>query len=120
MAPTSLNRFIHSSRARSEGASLVTFCRIYWLLPLGSVSGVPRRKLLTLALGESLCDTYATYRACLPRSELGIEGLLSFVLGNEKKQGGWTRMVHVLQRHGAHRSARANPIQPCALAARAR
>lgn len=85
-SPTSLDRFTHSPRARSEGASLVTFCRIYGLLPLGNVSGVPRRKLLTLELGESLCDTYETYRACFPRSELEIEELLSFVLGIAKNE----------------------------------
>lgn len=80
-SPTSLDRFTHSPRARAEGASLAAFCRIYSLLPLGNIVGVPRRKLLTLELGERLCDTYETYRACLPQSELEIEQLLSFVLG---------------------------------------
>lgn len=80
-SPTSLDRFTHSPRARSEGAALVTFCRIYELLPLGDIAGVPRRKLLTLELGERLCDTYEAFRGCLPRCELEIEELLSFVLG---------------------------------------
>lgn len=80
-SPTSLDRFTHSPRARAEGASLAAFCRIYGLLPLGNIVGVPRRKLLTLELGERLCDTYETYSACFPRSELEIEQLLSFVLG---------------------------------------
>jgi hypothetical protein len=79
-SPSSLNRFTHSSRARAEGASLAAFCRTYGLLALGRIPGVPRRKLLTLELGERLCDTYETYRACFPRSELEIEELLSFVL----------------------------------------
>lgn len=80
-SPTSLERFTHSPRARAEGASLAAFCRIYGLLPLGNVSGVPRRKVLSLELGERLCDTYETYRACFPPSDLEIEELLSFVLG---------------------------------------
>lgn len=80
-SPTSLDRFTHSPRARAEGAALAAFCRIYGLLPLGNIAGVPRRKLLTLELGERLCDTYETYCGCFPRSELEIEQLLSFVLG---------------------------------------
>lgn len=63
-----------------RAASLAAFCRIYGLL-LGNIAGVPRRKLLTLELGERLCDTYETYRACFPPSELEIEELLSFILG---------------------------------------
>jgi hypothetical protein len=77
-SPSSLGRFTHSPRARSEGAVLAIFCRIYRLLPLELE--VPRRKLLTLELGERLCDTYETFRACFPRCELEIEQLLSFVL----------------------------------------
>lgn len=80
-SPTSLERFTHSPRARSEGAALAAFCRIYGLLPLVNITGAPRRKLLTLELGERLCDTYETYRGCFPRCELEIEELLSFVLG---------------------------------------
>jgi hypothetical protein len=79
-SPSSLDRFTHSPRARAEGACLAAFCRNYGLLPLGNIAGVPRRKLLTLELGERLCDTYETYRACFPRSELEIEELLSLVL----------------------------------------
>jgi hypothetical protein len=51
-SPTSLGRFTHSPRARSEGAVLAIFCRIYGLLPLGTPAGVSRRKLLTLEFGE--------------------------------------------------------------------
>jgi hypothetical protein len=80
-SPTSLDRFTHSPRARAEGASLAAICRIYGLIPLEDIVGAPRRKLLTLELGERLCDTYETYRACFSRSELEFEQLLSFVLG---------------------------------------
>ena len=80
-SPSSLGRFTHSPRARSEGAVLAVFCRIYGLLPLGSLAGLPRRKLLTLEFGERLCDTYESYRGCFPWSKFEIEELLSFAIG---------------------------------------
>lgn len=80
-SPSSLSRFTHSPRARSEGAVVAGFCRTYGLLPLGSAAGVPRRKLLTLELGERLCDTYESYRGCFPWSKFEIEELLSFAIG---------------------------------------
>lgn len=80
-SPTSLARFTHSPRARSEGAVLAVFCRIYELLPLGTLAGISRRKLLTLEFGERLCDTYESYRACFPWVKLEIEELLSFAIG---------------------------------------
>lgn len=80
-SPTSLSRFTHSPRARSEGAVLAVFCRIYGLLPAGSLTGLSRRKLLTLEFGERLCDAYESYRACFPWVKLEIEELLSFALG---------------------------------------
>ena len=80
-SPSSLGRFTHSPRARSEGAVLAGFCRIYGLLPLGSPAGLPRRKLLTLEFGERLCDTYESYRGCFPWSEFEIEELVSFAIG---------------------------------------
>lgn len=80
-SPTSLSRFTHSPRARSEGAVLAVFCRIYGLLPVGSLAGVSRRKLLSLEFGERLCDAYESYRACFPWVKLEIEELLSFALG---------------------------------------
>jgi len=79
-APSSLSRFTHSPRARSEGAVLAGFCRTYGLLPLGRPV-LPRRKLLTLELGERLCDTYESYRGCFPWSKFEIEELLSFAIG---------------------------------------
>ena len=80
-SPTSLGRFTHSPRARSEGAVLAVFCRIYGLLPLASLVGLSRRKLLTLEFGERLCDTYESYRGCFPWSKFEIEELLSFAIG---------------------------------------
>ncbi|MGH7108409.1 MAG: hypothetical protein ACREFT_18090 [Acetobacteraceae bacterium] len=79
-APSSLARFTHSPRARSEGAVLAGFCRTYGLLPLGG-PGIPRRKLLTMEVGERLCDTYESYRGCFPWSKFEIEELLSFAIG---------------------------------------
>lgn len=80
-SPTALGRFTHSPRARSEGAALAVFCRIYGLLPLGSRTAFSRRKMLTLDFGERLCDTYESYRACFPWVKLKIEELLSFAIG---------------------------------------
>lgn len=80
-SPSSLGRFTHSPRARSEGAVLAVFCRIYGLLPLASRAVGPRRKMLTLEFGERLCDTYESYRACFPWVTLKIEELLSFAIG---------------------------------------
>lgn len=80
-SPHSLRRFTHSPRARSEGAVLAVFCRIYGLLPLGNVAGTSRRKLLTLEFGERLCDTYESYGGCFPWSKFEIEELLSFAIG---------------------------------------
>ncbi len=80
-SPTSLGRFTHSPRARSEGAVLAVFCRIYGLLSLASRGAVARRKLLTLEFGERLCDTYESYRGCFPWVKLKIEELLSFAIG---------------------------------------
>jgi len=80
-SPTSLGRFTHSPRARSEGAVLAVFCRIYGLLALASLVGLSRRKLLTLEFGERLCDTYESYRGCFPWSKFEIEELLSFAIG---------------------------------------
>lgn len=78
--PRAIAHVFGSVHPLAAGASLAAFCRIHGLL-LGNIAGVPRRKLLTLELGERLCDTYETYRACFPPSELEIEELLSFNLG---------------------------------------
>lgn len=80
-SPSSLSRFTHSPRARSEGAVLAVFCGIFGLLPIGKPTIQPRRKLLTLEFGERLCDTYESYRACFPWVKLEIEELLSFAIG---------------------------------------
>ncbi|SRR5579883_176629 len=85
-SPTSLGRFTHSPRARSEGAVLAVFCRIYGLLRLGTPAGVSRRKLLTLEFGERLCDTYEAYRGCFPWSKFEIEELLSFAIEIAKNE----------------------------------
>lgn len=85
-SPTSIARFTHSPRARSEGAVLAVFCSIYGLLPLGALAAVSRRKPLTLEFGERLCDTYEAYRGCFPWSKFEIEELLCFAIEIAKSE----------------------------------
>lgn len=80
-SPTSLGRFTHSPRARSEGASLAAICRIYGLLAPGAVTGDVRRAFLTLELGERMYLAYETFCACFPQIGLHFEELLTFVIG---------------------------------------
>lgn len=80
-SPTSLARFTHSTRARSEAASLAAICRIYGVLLPGDLAGFPRRKLLPLELAERLCLAYETFCACFPQIELEFEELLNFAVG---------------------------------------
>lgn len=80
-SPTSLERFTHSLRARSEGATLATFCRIYGALPATAFTGSSQRIRLTLDFGERLCLAYEAYRACFPKTDLEIEELLCLVQG---------------------------------------
>lgn len=80
-SPTSLERFTCSPRARSEGAAIVAFCRLYGGVLPSQLTRVPRHKLLTLELGERLCPTYEAFHACLPQCKLEFEDLMSLVLG---------------------------------------
>lgn len=76
-SPSSLARFMHSPRARGEGAALAAFCRAYHVLPAKAL----RRSRLTLEFGERLCAAYEAYRACFPQADITIEELLTLVLG---------------------------------------
>jgi hypothetical protein len=80
-SPSSLERFTHSPRARSEGAALVAFCRIHGALLPPIPSGNATLSFLTLEFGERLSLTYEAYRACFPRCELEIEELLCLTIG---------------------------------------
>ena len=80
-SPRSLDRFTHSLRARSEGATIAAFCHAYRILPMRTASSMARRSRLTLEFGERLCAAYEAYRACFPQSDIAIEEFLSLVLG---------------------------------------
>ena len=80
-SPPSLDRFTHSLRARSEGATIAAFCRAYRILPMRTASRIARRNRLTLEFGERLCAAYEAFCACFPQSDIAIEEFLSLVLG---------------------------------------
>ncbi len=80
-SPRSLDRFTHSLRARSEGATIAAFCHAYRILPMRATSRTARRNRLTLEFGERLCAAYEAYCACFPHSGIAIEEFLSLVLG---------------------------------------
>ena len=80
-SPRSLDRFTHSLRARSEGATIAAFCHAYRILPMRTTPHNSRRSRLTLEFGERLCAAYESYCACFPRSDIAIEEFLSLVLG---------------------------------------
>lgn len=79
-SPRSLDRFTHSLRARSEGATIAAFCHAYRILPVRTASRMAHRSRLTLEFGERLCAAYEAYRACFPQSDITIEEFLSLVL----------------------------------------
>lgn len=80
-SPRSLDRFTHSLRARSEGATIAAFCHAYRILPMRTAPRTSRRSRLTLEFGERLCAAYEAYCACFPRSDIAMEEFLSLVLG---------------------------------------
>lgn len=78
--PTSLERFIHSPRARSESAALAAFCRVYDERLRGDLPGASRQTMLTLELGERMIPAYEAFRACFPECEFPFEELTEFQL----------------------------------------
>lgn len=78
-APQSFAVFFHSSRARSEGASLAVLCRRYNAIPIAG-SGLTKESL-SLELGERLCVAFEVYQACFPASRLEFEQSLLLAVG---------------------------------------
>jgi hypothetical protein len=78
-APTSLETFTHSPRARSEGAALASSYLVYETTS-PRAGGTPANGL-SLEAGERLCEAYEAYRACFPGSGLDFEELLALVAG---------------------------------------
>lgn len=79
-SPSSLSRYIHRPRARSEGAVLAAFCRIHGVALPGHLAHSPRESLLTLELGERLCPTYEAFCACFPQCTLDFERVVNLIL----------------------------------------
>jgi hypothetical protein len=78
-APSSLETFTHSPRARSEGAALASSYLVYEAL-CHCTAGAPAPGP-SLEAGERLCEAYEAYRACFPQSGLDFEELLALVAG---------------------------------------
>ena len=78
--PSSLERFMHSSRARSEAAALAVFCRVYDERLRGDRAFVSQRTTLTLELGERMIPAYEAFRACFPECKFPFEELTEFQL----------------------------------------
>jgi hypothetical protein len=96
-SPKSLTVFFHSSRARSEGASLAVFCKMLNAVPSRRIANATKN-FLSFELVERLCEAFEAYRACFPSSDLEFEQVLLLVvalaegdaiaLGNCGKCGG--------------------------------
>ena len=80
--PSSLEKFTHSARARTEGAVLAVYCRIHQVIP--RQGALAAGTALSLEFGERLCDAYEAYRACVPDPAVQFEELLSLVFGLAK------------------------------------
>lgn len=78
-SPISPNRYIHPPRTRSESAVLAAFCRTYGVALPGHLAHAPRKRLLTLELGERLCPTYEAFCACFPQSTLDFEKAVTLI-----------------------------------------
>jgi hypothetical protein len=82
-SPKSLSVFLHSPRARSEGASLAVLCRILKVLPTKGLN-TNARNVFSLESGERLCEVFEAYRTCFPASDLEFEEVLLLAIGLAK------------------------------------
>jgi hypothetical protein len=86
---SSLQIFIGSSRARAEGAALVSLCAVFGLPVERHGLSVPT--IVSLDFTERLCEIYEAYRACFPQTEMELEELVmlrdTLVLGDELQLG---------------------------------
>jgi hypothetical protein len=86
---SSLEIFLGTPRARSEGAALVSLCAVFGI-PIER-HGVSVPKIVSLDFTERLCETYEAYRAGFPATELELEELVmlrdTLALGSELQLG---------------------------------
>ena len=70
-----LGVFLASSEARAEGAALASLCLLFEIPIELNVPSMP--KIVSLAFGERLCETYEAFCACYPRTEVQLEELIA-------------------------------------------
>jgi len=70
-----LSVFLINSRARAEGAALVSLCSSFDIPIRPNVASIP--KAISLDFGERLCETYEAYCACYPKTEVRLEELIA-------------------------------------------
>src|SRR5258708_27345920 len=71
---SSLELFLGSSRARAEGAALVSFFSLFEIPIDRSTPALPKHASLDFT--ERMCETYEAYRACIPSTEIEFEELV--------------------------------------------
>ncbi len=71
---SSLELFLGSSRARAEGAALVSFFSLFEIPIERSAPALPKHA--SLEFTERMCETYEAYRACIPSTEIEFEELV--------------------------------------------
>ena len=85
-SPISLSRYVRPPHARSEGAVLAAFCRIYGVTLPRHLVNAPRKSQLTLELGERLCPTYEAFCACFPECTLDFERVVNLIVALAKDE----------------------------------
>lgn len=81
--PRSVELFLRTARARSEGAAIVSICIAFGALPryLHCQAGVQPR----LDIADRLCEAFEAFRTCIPHSTFDFEELL--LLARELEAG---------------------------------
>lgn len=70
-ARSSLESFLGTPRARSEGAALASLCTTFEIPIDRNAASLPT--IISLDFTERLCETYEAFRACFPNTELDLE-----------------------------------------------
>ena len=73
--PSSLNVFLRTPLARTEGAALAALCAVFDAHIADRPATVPEQ-LTCLDRGEQLCEIYEAFRACYPHSDVQLEELI--------------------------------------------
>jgi hypothetical protein len=73
-ARSSLEIFLGTPRARSEGAALVCLCAAFEIPIDRNAASLPA--IVSLQFTERLCETYEAFRACFPETRIELEELI--------------------------------------------